>query len=590
MARKRICKYFVCDTESTTPITEKLKDGNFFVHHLDKVRVWGVGLCEIGSDDVSFYTSINDFLSFLDSINYDAVIYFHNLKWDAGFFWDFWARHGWNFQDMEDVKFGDVPSDKTIFSLISSLGAVYNVSFITKKKRRVEFRDSLKILPFTVEAIGKKFGGLEKLKGSIDYSKPRPHGYVMDDTEREYLKHDVLIIAHALYKFFDKYPESRNALTIGSLALRDFKHNYSGSAYNQHKTFRRAFPIIENDAYFRDAYRGGWCFVNPKFQGEALHNVKGHVYDVNSLYPSVMLWDGFPKGQPIKWNKPLDELLKTDHPYFIKFEASFKAKPRKFPFLQDKMTIFRESSHIWESECSTWTLSRPDFELFREMYDVSYMNIFSIYYFEQSCSPFRKYVEKWARVKTDAAKAGDEVMRTVAKLMLNSLYGKFAQSAHKPSKNIIADYDGYHFEQYDGEGNPGYIPIGAYITAYARGVTVRAACENYDIFCYSDTDSIHLLGEAKGLEIDPVRIGTWDNESNFTDAKFLRQKTYIEKEPGGDYSIRCAGMPPNVKQNFLDGTDTPIEDFRRGLQVFGKLMRKKVRGGTYLYPSTFKIQ
>lgn len=72
--------------QSTTPRTEKLKNGNFFVHHLDKVRVWGVGLCEIGTEDVSFYTSINDFLNFLDSIDYDAVIYFHNLKWDAGFF------------------------------------------------------------------------------------------------------------------------------------------------------------------------------------------------------------------------------------------------------------------------------------------------------------------------------------------------------------------------------------------------------------------------------------------------------------------------------------------------------------------------
>lgn len=172
--------------------------------------------------------------------------------------------------------------------------------------------------------------------------------------------------------------------------------------------------------------------------------------------------------------------------------------------------------------------------------------------------------------------------------MLNSLYGKFAQSPIRLSKNVIFDDGKLSFSDFESECVGGYIPIGAYITALARNVTVRAALENYDNFCYADTDSIHLTAPAVGIDIDDSELGKWCNESNFTSARFVRQKTYIESD-GDDFIVKCAGMPANVKRNFLENSVSPVNDFTIGLEVFGKLMRKKVKGGAYLYPSTFKI-
>ena len=103
--------------------------------------------------------------------------------------------------------------------------------------------------------------------------------------------------------------------------------------------------------------------------------------------------------------------------------------------------------------------------------------------------------------------------------------------------------------------------FGAFITAYARDKTIRTSqkikeysIEKYgkDLYCYSDTDSIHTLLPEEELklfcDIDDVRLGAWKVESKFRKAKFIRQKCYLEEiynEKTKDYDLKitCAGMP-----------------------------------------------
>ena len=100
-----------------------------------------------------------------------------------------------------------------------------------------------------------------------------------------------------------------------------------------------------------------------------------------------------------------------------------------------------------------------------------------------------------------------------------------------------------------------YLPIGAFITAYAREKTIRTSqaikdysIEKYgkDLYYYSDTDSIHTglgIEELKKFcDIDPVRLGAWKHEGDFTRARFVRQKCYLE-EIENEINITCAGMP-----------------------------------------------
>ena len=82
---------------------------------------------------------------------------------------------------------------------------------------------------------------------------------------------------------------------------------------------------------------------------------------------------------------------------------------------------------------------------------------------------------------------------------------------------------------------PVYIPCGAAITSYARNFTIRAAQANYHGvdapgFIYADTDSIHCdlpPEQIKGIAIHDTEFCCWKIESEWDEAFFTRQKTYI---------------------------------------------------------------
>ena len=67
--------------------------------------------------------------------------------------------------------------------------------------------------------------------------------------------------------------------------------------------------------------------------------------------------------------------------------------------------------------------------------------------------------------------------RTLAKLMLNALYGKFATSLEIQSKIPYIDEKGIiHYALTEKEQKTGlYLPIGSFITAYAREKTIRTS-------------------------------------------------------------------------------------------------------------------
>ena len=229
---------------------------------------------------------------------------------------------------------------------------------------------------------------------------------------------------------------------------------------------------------------------------------------------------------------------------------------------------------------------------------------------------FQKYIDYWINVKKESEKSGNKGMRQIAKLMLNSLYGKFATSGvnevkipymdqdqvvHQKTKcNIdeIETFEGVLKE--DDEMELNYTAMACFITAYARKVTIDAIMSvgglNKDSrFCYCDTDSIHITGEEipQNIWVDSVELGAWKHESNWTYAKFLRAKTYIE-EIDGELDVKCAGMPDNVKElitkdNFKVGFSVLADD-KTIDNSFKKLMPKRVPGGVVLKETDFTIK
>ena len=539
-----------CDFETTTDVND--------------CRVWAVGFCDIDTLEFNYGNTIDYFFEF--AVNYNKI-YFHNLKFDGEFLLAELFRRGYKHTKNRKVNAGEFST------LISDMGQYYNIC-INIDGKLVNIYDSLKLLPFTVDKIAKMFN-LPILKGEIDYNKYRPVGHVLTQEEVDYLKNDCEIMARAL---MIQFKQNLKKITIGSNALSDYK-NIIGK-----KKFERNFPALEYDAQLRKSYKGGFTYLNPTYAGVEIG--KGIVLDVNSLYPTMMYFKNLPygEGQYFTGEYKEDKIYNT---YIQKFECEFELKENKIPTIQLKGNYsYKPTEYITKSYgIVELTLTNVDLKLFLENYNVYNLHFYEGYKFKSNSNMFKSYIDKWMDVKIKAEQEGNGAMRTLAKLMLNNLYGKFSTNPVKRCK--IPYYDNrVRYRVDEPELTDGlYLPVGAFITSYARETTIRSAMKVYDRFIYSDTDSLHLIGEEIPdiLKIDKYNLGEWKHESTFTRAKFLRAKTYIE-EIDGELKITCAGMPKRCHEQVT------FNNFNIGAKYTGKLIPKHVDGGIVLDETTFIIK
>ena len=79
-------------------------------------------------------------------------------------------------------------------------------------------------------------------------------------------------------------------------------------------------------------------------------------------------------------------------------------------------------------------LTSVDLKLFLDMYDIYYIEYVDGYMFEGAYGMFNDYIDYWNNQKIEAGKEKNASKRTIAKLMLNSCYGKFASAVKSTSK------------------------------------------------------------------------------------------------------------------------------------------------------------
>lgn len=538
-------------------------------------RVWACGICSIDeTHSFKYGNSLDWFIEFAKN-NIGSTFYFHNLKFDGEFILCYLFEHGYkHITDRKKLK------TKTFTTLISDKGQFYSLEICFNKDEdkteKITIYDSLKILPFSVEAIAKGFN-LPISKLEIDYDEKRKIGHILTPQEIDYLRNDVEIISRALLTLFN---QDLRQMTQGSNALYDYKKIVGK------KNFSKWFPIPDYDFDVRQSYKGGFTYCDPRRQGQDIG--AGIVLDVNSLYPSVMYYQPLPYGEGIFFEgkyKP-DKLYNL---YVQMFTCQFELKENYIPTIQLKNNLsFMPTAYLSSSEDEevTMCLTSVDLELFFEHYRVYNITWHSGWKFKSTTGLFKEYIDKWNAVKMESTLNGNKAMRTLAKLMLNALYGKFALNPNVQSK--IPYYDNGIIKYTLGEKetrNPIYIPIGTFITAWARHKTITSAQKVYDRFLYADTDSLHLIGTEipKGLEVDPVKLGAWKHESTFTRARFVRQKTYIE-EIDGELNITCAGMPSRCYKHVT------WDNFIAGSSFEGKLQFTHVQGGIVLKDIDFTIK
>lgn len=538
----------------------------------DDCRVWAFSMSNIQDHSLFLYgTSIEEFFDTIMCYdNTNLRLWFHNLKFDGYFIISYLMKNGYRW-----IKTAKECTDKTFTTLITDDGQYYSITVwftVNKhKKWKVTFFDSLKIFPnFSVENIAKGFN-LPIRKLEIDYRAYRSKSHKLTEEEIAYIRNDVEIMSRALKIMFE---QGHTKMTIASDAMSDFRARTIG--------FRKKFPLLpeEVDNDIRKSYRGGFTYVNDTWKEKEVG--AGITLDVNSLYPYVLKSMPMPCSQPafFEGEYEIDETM----PLYVQcLTCKFELKPGKIPCIQLKNTMgfianeYVKSSH---GDYVELMLTKPDYELFREQYDVEVRSYNGGWKFMSGLGLFDDYVNHWIEQKIQAGKDGNAPLRQISKLLLNSLYGRFGIAGKARQKMPYLDEDGIvKFITLGEESRQTcFIPVACFVTAYGRNKTIRTSqairdftLKKYgeDRYYYSDTDSIHASLTEEDLEelkdiitIDDFALGAWAKEAEFTRGLYIRQKCYIE-EVEGKIHVTVAGLP-----KYLAPLIT-FDNFRRGFSTEG---------------------
>lgn len=582
-------------------------------------RVWAYSLSNIDDPSIFLYgNSIDAFIEWCANPKENYTLYFWNLKFDSAFLLDYLMRSGFEFiEDAKDKR------DATFTTLITDMGQFFSLDiYFTVRKHhvnKVRIIDALKIFPnFSVERLAEGFGlPISKLK--LDYHERREVGHVLTQHEIDYIRNDVEIVARVLKIMFEK---GLTKMTIASNAMSNFKDHF--------KYFRKYFPRLaeEVDREVRKSYKGGFTYVNEIYKEVKLG--AGVTLDVNSLYPSIMKFEKMPYGQPVLFTGQYEK--DNTHPLYIQvLTCTFELKEGKIPNIQIKNTLsFKPNEYLTSSnnELVTLYLTKPDYELFMENYDVWNLKYEGGFKFKCKRGFFDNYIDYWTEQKIKASKEKNPAQRQIAKLMLNSLYGKFGLSTKAGKKIPMIDHEGtLHFISTPKEEREAvYIPVASFITSYGRVKTIRTSqkirdysMKKYgkDAYVYSDTDSIKCLLSDDDLEelkkqgiidIDDYELGYWACEEHFDKICCIRQKCYITEEDGV-CSATVSGLPKYLAplitmDNFKRGFTTKgmeLKDLidmarKNGAteeqleKVHHKITYKYVKGGVILADTDFTIK
>lgn len=561
----------------------------------EKSYVWAWACCQVGDlENIYIGTDIYDFMDWCQTRPENVKVYFHNLKFDGNFIISWLLKN-----EFRHVASSRDRASNTFKTMISDEGVFYGIEVIFWKRgksiKKVSFYDSMKLLPMSAAKVAKSFH-MPYEKGIIDYDRHNnlPYGSPLTQEEHDYIINDVKIMAYAMNEL---KKQGLDKLTIGSCAMAEYKSIVGD------RTFKRYFPQLSCHNYVKQAYGGGWAYLNPAFKGKLVKN--GIALDVNSLFPFVMRTKSLPNGMPLYFSGEYqDDRL---YPLYVQtFRCQFELKPGKLPTVRAKRFFGNEYLTTSDDHEITMCLNSVDLKLFLENYDVYNMEYIEGWKFMAKDGMFDEYIDKWDEAKRQAKKEGNWGLYIVAKLFLNSLYGKFGANTTRRSKAPYLEDGIVRYEDLPPETVEGvYVPVASFVTSYAREYTIRAAQKIMDDnaagkskiqFIYSDTDSLYLSSPdfslPDGLDIDQYRLGAWKVEGRFNKAKFLRPKCYIANytedmlsaKPQYKLKRTIAGMPEECHDQVT------FSNFKFGAVYSGKKAPKVVPGGVILENIEFTIK
>ena len=374
-----------------------------------------------------------------------------------------------------------------------------------------ELRDSYSIIPVPLAAYQKT---------EIDYNKFEEENREENKTEiLEYLDDDCIYLYDLVKSFRERFGDN---LTIGGTALKQLRERHPFENQDE-----------KHDSLFRPYYFGGRVefFDSGVIEGDYT------IYDVNSMYPTVMRNEQHPTGRNyIEYGDDLEMALDETEFFFIEFTGNSKGA---FP-------IRTKAGLSFPHGIDTFYTTSHELKVAQKYNLIDIHEIHSIKAPASTIS-FGMFVDHYIKDKIKAKEECDKLTELFSKLLLNSGYGKFGQNPENFHDYII---------RYPDEGLPdldvwdlyidtGYLEIwqrpapkpvyydvatAASITSAARALLLEAL-HTADNAIYCDTDSI-ICKSLKDVKIHPTELGAWDIEAECDEIAIAGKKLYAAFKNG----------------------------------------------------------
>jgi hypothetical protein len=507
--------------------------------------------------DTTFYTQ--DMQEFTRELKRDALtkyrIYAHNLTYDVG---------------MMLSLFG-LPIGVTLLK-----GRVIRAGLRTSRDRTLSFHDSLDLFArLSLDEVGRAIGfpKLPTPPAFLDEPVEVPEWYCDEHgrlwCERCYNVQDARLVKRAV-ELFQGWLNSMGAslgITLAGTAMNLFRARYLDNEY------LTPFPV--RNEFARRAYYGGRVedIVRGTSDGIA-------IYDVHSLYPSVMRDYPFPDPNYLKGPFETDDvrfIFDYEGVSHVLVEVPYTFIPPLPLRLQGKLFFPYGAFEGY------YTHAELRFAVSR---GVRIKRVYETLYSERVCYPFVSYVNDLYALRQQYKKAGDP-REFMVKIMLNSLYGKFGQSMDTSMRRLqpiealfeAQDTTGWDFTVIGGVPyalkpvpfmkQPPYVNVlwAAYVTSYGR-IRLYEYMESADFhLVYCDTDSLFTPLQ---LQTSP-ELGKLGLDAPHGECVIIGPKLYVHSSIKGE-RVKAKGVPRRYGRAFLDDGKVTfikpmgiLEGIRRGI-------------------------
>ena len=529
-----------------------------------------------------------------------TIIYFHNLSYDHIFLRKFaYDLFG---QPMHQLN---VKPQYPIYIEYTN-GLIIKDSLILAQRKLEKWAADLKVEH-------------QKATGKWDYDKLRNQDTYLSPDELEYIEHDTLAGVECIDATLTALGKNIASIPMTATGIPREQTRKRGKKA-AHDFFTKIALTLPQYIKFTKIFHGGYTHGNRHFIDTLLKDVEVVCRDFASSYPFILTTFKFPmeKFTPLD-NCDVNTILdnKEEYAFAFKFIATnirLKSDAQPMPALQfskaeKTINAIQDNGRILAANYVEIYLSEWDLAVIDEQYTWDKHICCEVEMAAKDYLPrwFTDYVFE-AFINKTMLKGGDAVLYSIAKALVNSLYGMCAMKSLRP--DILEDYVTGEFTVEDPADPEGkyqeYLEKLTSILPYQWGVWVTSAAF-YNLHqlmkccrlpLYGDTDSCYgidwdlqkvedynqgckdkLQANGYGPVIRDGReywLGVAESEGDkdtYTEFKYMGAKRYCGRcKADGQLHITVAGVP---KTNGAKCLKDDINNFHPGFIFDGLTTGKK---------------